>query len=342
MQNRGSVWFLCVVLPLLLIQSLVVPGFQHTSSTIVQFMDGRQEIHSEVQTHASIVQNPENFGIQHIYDPREILDQNQSLTDGVGVRFTNASWYFAQRIEPSVDILTKISILVKRYGTFPAGSMFTISLRKYLQVDLILGVLDPSTFSENESWIEWNVSYLPIAKNESYYLVCHLANTSEHACIEWLYGTNNPYERGRPYYSQDGREWSEYDPDHLKIDFCFKTKGIRNTPPDQPQKPQGPTEGQYEKDYTFSTMTSDAEGDQVYYLWDWGDGHQSAWLGPYKSGEQCSAIHSWLIQGSYLIKVKAKDSWGFKETCWSEELTVRMKKTRSMNLLNFLMGLHQY
>jgi hypothetical protein len=101
-------------------------------------------------------------------------------------------------------------------------------------------------------------------------------------------------------------------------------------------KPDGPTDGQYDKEHSYRTVSTDDNADKIYYQWDWGDGQKSEWLGPYDSGMPCTAVHSWYIQGSYLIKkVKAQDSWGF-ESIWSEELTIRMKKNRFSSLFDIL------
>ncbi len=336
MKIRTELILLCVCILLLLAQPLSLASMpQKTCATVHPIVSESGALFHFDQENCCL-----HFlrasSIQYQLDSREILDQNQSATNGFGVRFINSSWYFAQRFQPKTDILTKISLLVKKHGIFPSASTFTISLRKYLHVDLKTYSIDPDVLAENASWFECNFSYIPIAVNESYYLVCHLTNASEDAFVEWLYGIGDPYIRGRPFYSIDGKEWKEYDMNNLKLDFCFQTKGILNSPPSQPQKPNGPTEGQFEKDYTYETASVDAEADSIYYLWDWGDGEHSEWLGPYDSGETCSAVHSWLIQGSYLIKVKAKDTWGFEETIWSEELTIRMKKTRSLNLFDML------
>jgi hypothetical protein len=92
----------------------------------------------------------------------------------------------------------------------------------------------------------------------------------------------------------------------VDIDAVENLGGI-NMPPDTPERPNGPTSGSTMVDYTFSTMTSDPEDEDVYYMWDWGDGTYSDWLGPYSSGATVEADNSWDEDGTYQIKVKAKD-----------------------------------
>ena len=74
--------------------------------------------------------------------------------------------------------------------------------------------------------------------------------------------------------------------------------------PNKPSKPSGPNSGKPGTSYEYSSSTTDNEGDQVYYLFDWGDGTDSGWIGPYNSGDECSVSHTWTRRGSYEIKAK--------------------------------------
>jgi len=64
-------------------------------------------------------------------------------------------------------------------------------------------------------------------------------------------------------------------------------------------------------EYTYSSATIDSNSHTIFYLFDWGDGNDSGWLGPYISGEICESSHAWSERGRYPIKVRAKDSIGF-------------------------------
>ena len=101
-----------------------------------------------------------------------------------------------------------------------------------------------------------------------------------------------------------------------------------NQPPEIPKKPEGPTTGLPHKEYTFTTSTTDPDGDQVYYKWRWGDGHYSEWSDPYNSGETASASHRWSEVATYKIWVKAKDIYG-AETDWSEPLSISITKSKN-------------
>lgn len=92
-------------------------------------------------------------------------------------------------------------------------------------------------------------------------------------------------------------------------------------PPVTPTKPNGPTHGTLNREYTFTSVSSDPNNDQIYYQFNWGDGTSSAWLGPYSSGQTVASSHAWSAIGNYDIKVKAKDINGASSQ-WSDPLTI--------------------
>lgn len=100
-----------------------------------------------------------------------------------------------------------------------------------------------------------------------------------------------------------------------------------NTAPDKPERPSGTTSGRAGTSYTYTSSATDPDGDQVYLLFDWADGTNSGWLGPYNSGDTVSASHIWSAQGSYAVKVKAKDTSDV-ESIWSDPLAVSMPYAR--------------
>jgi len=106
---------------------------------------------------------------------------------------------------------------------------------------------------------------------------------------------------------------------------------IENLPPDEPSKPNGPDEGLTKIEYTVSTSTTDPEEDQIYYLFDWGDGESSDWLGPYNSGDTIQSTHAWTDAGDYEIQVKAKDT-NDRESDWSDPHSIHILKTPYMKV----------
>jgi len=107
-----------------------------------------------------------------------------------------------------------------------------------------------------------------------------------------------------------------------------------NDKPDTPTTPIGPSSGKINTPQEYRTQSIDANDDPIYYCWDWGDGTID-WVGPYSSGQEIRVTHTWRSQGSYAIKVKAKDAYG-SESNWSEPLEVAMPKAHSISLLQNL------
>jgi len=93
-----------------------------------------------------------------------------------------------------------------------------------------------------------------------------------------------------------------------------------NSPPNTPSKPSGPY-WYIEADwyYDYSTSTTDPDGDDVKYQFDWGDGWTTT-TGYYSSGETVTRTHRWSSKGTYYVKVRAydHDDW----SGWSPSLKV--------------------
>ena len=112
----------------------------------------------------------------------------------------------------------------------------------------------------------------------------------------------------------------------------MKPNGWINLPPNKPTL-QGPTTGKPGVKYTYFANTTDPNENKIFYKWSWGDGIFSEWIGPYDSGFEVSASHAW-SQGSYEIKVKAKDTRDL-ESDWSEPLPVTIPRNRIID--NFIL-----
>jgi hypothetical protein len=101
-----------------------------------------------------------------------------------------------------------------------------------------------------------------------------------------------------------------------------------NTAPEKPERPDGPDQGKPGSVYMFTTVTTDVDGDQIFYNFSWGDDTYSGWVGPFESGETGTASHSWDENGTYEIRAKAKDVFG-DESDWSEPFSVSMPRDRT-------------
>ena len=99
-------------------------------------------------------------------------------------------------------------------------------------------------------------------------------------------------------------------------------------PPETPTKPVGPTQGVPNEEYTFSTSTTEPDGEQIYFMFDWDDGTFSDWLGPYTSGQTCYGSNTWTEIGDYNVKVKAKDE-NNAQSGWSDTLLISILDNRA-------------
>jgi outer membrane protein assembly factor BamB len=107
-----------------------------------------------------------------------------------------------------------------------------------------------------------------------------------------------------------------------------------NYPPDTPVI-TGPINGKVGEEYTYCISDIfDPNGDNIFVLWDWGDGTSSDWLGPFPNGEEICESHVWNKQNSYIIKAKLKDEFG-EESDWGYlEISIPKYKIISNNINN--------
>ena len=113
-----------------------------------------------------------------------------------------------------------------------------------------------------------------------------------------------------------------------------------NNKPDTPSKPSGQVNGVPGVEYTYSTNTTDPDGDLISYCFSWGDGNVTLteWV---NSGDTISAIYSWSERGKYDIRVRARDECGFVSE-WSEPLTVTMPRSRLLASPLFMRFLERF
>ena len=268
--------------------------------------------------------NEINWDIQYVdlAESQDILDQKQIYCSGWSYG-TSKYVKLAQSFKPTLKLLTRVEITLVKRGN-PNG--ITVSIRDNLSgEDLTSVYIDANYIESDMSWNEFNFPDIIVNTNQTYYIIAATDGESSNDYFYWYFGTYNPYENGSPW-SNSGQNWEIFIlssfPD---LDFVFKTYGHDNIPPSIPNKPIGPLKPIVKKPIIYSTCSNDSDGDMIYYKWDWGDGIQSDWLGPYPSG-LCYplapyAIHSWFKPRSYEIRVKAKDSYGLISD-WSDSSIV--------------------
>jgi len=157
----------------------------------------------------------------------------------------------------------------------------------------------------------------------------------------WEFGEGNTSDEQDPVFIYE--EVGEYmvnltvtdDNGFSDIDEVLCTIIAANDPPLKPDTPSGDVEGKAGDEYTYTTSTTDPEGDAIFYKWDWGDGTTSDWLGPFGNGATAEASHTWDDQDDYSIKVKARDPIG-EESPWSDPLPITMPNALSFDLPVFI------
>ena len=148
---------------------------------------------------------------------------------------------------------------------------------------------------------------------------------------EWRGTSEDIYESGQSYISfNQGKSW-EKNPYAADCVFITFGKSQGNTQPNKPSRPTGETGGKTGISYSYSSITTDPEGDQLYYNFSWGDGTYSNWIGPYNSNDTVTTLHTWDTKGVFSIKVKAKDS-NEAVSEWSEPLAVSITKNKIINI----------
>jgi C1A family cysteine protease len=86
---------------------------------------------------------------------------------------------------------------------------------------------------------------------------------------------------------------------------------IQNTN-NKPDKPtiNGPSNGRFWRKHEYKFSSTDADGNDLLYYIDWGDGKKEEWIGPYESGEEISLEHIWTESTIGSIRVRVKDPYG--------------------------------
>ena len=106
-----------------------------------------------------------------------------------------------------------------------------------------------------------------------------------------------------------------------------------SNPPSKPSTPEGPTSGRINTNHMYTTSSVDPDGNQVRYLFDWGNG-DTTFTEYYPSGQTISVSYKWSEQGSFNIRVRSQDEHGGWSD-WSDPLSVSMPKTKTKSVRIF-------
>lgn len=88
---------------------------------------------------------------------------------------------------------------------------------------------------------------------------------------------------------------------------------LDNDPPGVPAI-SGPALETMGSNATFTVKATDPDGNQMYYMIDWGDDTGITSLGPYRSGYEAKGYHRWITPGRYTVTVTARDSHNAEST----------------------------
>ena len=238
----------------------------------------------------------------------EVVDQQQTGNSGYGWNFYDPYW-LAQGFTPTLPMLTKVELSLFFAGSPPDNVQITVSIWASLGGnDLATATIDGTDVSSVPTWIEFNFSDIEVTPGHMYYILCRANGGSQGNCYCWVFADNNPYTGGDAWGSESGYYWFLMDtPDHPLTDCCFKTYGLE----EQPNTPEitGPTSGKVGQACNFTFLSTDPDGNILYYFVDWGDGTNSGWLGPYTSGQPVTISHVWSKRRTYTVKAKVKDAY---------------------------------
>ena len=134
-----------------------------------------------------------------------------------------------------------------------------------------------------------------------------------------------------PRISENGMRWCYFETNLFgdpELSFINHTSGV---PPNKPETPDGPDKGKPGIEYEYCSVTTDPEGYDISYWFDWGDNTTSGWVGPFSSGQIVYENHTWSKKGTYEIKVKAKNTIGLQSE-WSDPLSVSMPRSKTLFL----------
>lgn len=130
----------------------------------------------------------------------------------------------------------------------------------------------------------------------------------------------------------------------LALDYCYWEITLLGDPtvaikvpsekyPHQPAQATFTGINKTGRNLIFSSVSNDPGEDILYYFFDWGDGTNTGWFGPFDGAETVEEKHAWEDEGSYLVRVKVKNSGGY-ESQWSEPTKISVSKIKNKAIDN--------
>jgi hypothetical protein len=151
-------------------------------------------------------------------------------------------------------------------------------------------------------------------------------NDSEQDVFLWPRATE-----GDDFFYHKGSDQPDMD-----WDVAFQLYKIELDEPPETPTITGKSGGSAGTEYNYIFVSTDPEGDNITYLVDWGDNTGEVSIGPYISGVEASANHTWSEKGDYTIKIKARDVLGAESDWAIHEIEIPKTKITNTPFLNFL------
>jgi hypothetical protein len=248
----------------------------------------------------------------------EVIDQRQELDDEC-LYISNFEW---QEFVPTKDNLVRVEVrIVQWYSDSPD---LRLTIEKPLGT--ILTSKDESASNIPSApcdWVSFNVPDITLIPGENYFIKLTAPVGSEYG---WGIRWGNPYPKG--------------DSSNPPGDWCFRTFAeVENLPPSKPFI-TGQSSGNAGTEYEYKFKSTDPDGDDIYYCIDWDDGTEEICIGPYASGFEATAKHTWNSQGDYNLKAKAKDTNDL-ESDWTT-FTVTMPKLKTITIFHLILEQHPW
>jgi len=142
--------------------------------------------------------------------------------------------------------------------------------------------------------------------------------------LKWIYSTGDSIH-GSAAIDENGiiyvGSWDDY---------LYAIEPFDDNFPETPDV-DGPLNGKPLTIYTYTATSSDLDGDDISYYFDWGDDTNSGWTEFVSSGTPMSKSHSWILPGSYAVRVGVKDI--YDATSWETLYVTIPKNKATFNLL---------
>jgi len=122
------------------------------------------------------------------------------------------------------------------------------------------------------------------------------------------------------------------DNDSVAVDTSYALIRESNDPPDIPTI-DGETEGTYGESYDYTFVTTDPDGDDIWYHLCWGDKEIIYTYGPYPSGEPLILSYIWSEKGTYIVQCKASDMFDAESDWGTLEVTMPVNQPVQYPLL---------